>query len=311
MSARRPGIVLLRALISLALIALILVKVGPDRILRAAKGAEPWPLVLALALGLPRLLVKIARWKILAGRAVGTGWRLAARSLLVGTAGAVVTPGRFGQAGSALLFPPGNRLVLSGLALTDPLADLLIALVLVAFQAGGAGPGVAAVVACCAAAYAAPRTGGALATRGGKIRAVGTALSVLNTSTIAGVAALSVLIYAFNLVQFHLLLNAHESVPFAASAASLPLIFLAVACPITIAGFGLREVASALTLARWGVEPGVAVRASFELFVINLLLPGLVGAVLAGRMGISPRSRATASEEQVKAPGEDAERELR
>ena len=283
----------MRAAVSFALVAAIVVKVGPGRILQAARSADPVLLAMAFALGVPRFAVKIARWRLLACRVVpGVSWALATRSLLVGTAGAVITPGRVGQAASSLLFPQGNRLVLSGMALTDPLADLVIALVLVAFQVGGPFAGGVALAACGIAAYAAPRVGNALSGRGGKLRMIGEALARLDRQTIAMVVLLSVLIYGFNLVQFHLLLTAHGPVPFAAAAASLPLIFLAVACPITISGFGLREATAALTLARYGVEAGIAVRASFELFIINLLLPGLIGAVVAGRLGIRMRAPA-------------------
>jgi len=287
----RRRVWLVRALVSVALIAAILMKVGPGRIAQAARSADPALLAIALALGAPRFAVKIARWKLLAHRAVlDVSWDLATRSLLVGTAGAVVTPGRVGQAASSLLFPPGNRVVLSGMALTDPLADLVIAVILVAFHVGGALSGVAVLTACCIAAYAAPRIGAALSNRGGRLRVAGEGLARLDPQTIAVVALLSALIYGFNLVQFHLLLTAHGPVPFAAAAASLPLIFIAVACPITISGFGLREATAALTLARYGVEAGIAVRASFELFIINLLLPGLIGAVVAGRLGIRVRA---------------------
>ncbi|MCU0610455.1 MAG: flippase-like domain-containing protein [Candidatus Eisenbacteria bacterium] len=288
--SRRQRVWLVRALVSIALIAAIIVKAGPDRIMGAARSAHPVPLALALMLGVPRFAAKIARWKVLADRAAPpVGWKLATRSLLVGTAGAVITPGRVGQAASALLFPAGIRLVLSGMALIDPLADLVIAVILVAYQVGGALPGVAVLVCCAGGAYAAPRIGRALARRGGKVGPIGEGLERLDRRTIGLVSLLSAVIYGFNLLQFHLLLTAHGPVPFAAAASSLPLIFLAVACPITISGFGLREATAALALARYGIEAGIAVRASFELFLINLLLPGLSGALVASRLGIRVR----------------------
>lgn len=283
---------LLRAVVSVVLIAALVAKVGPARILHAARGADPALLALALALGVPRLATKIVRWRLLARRAAPTtGWSLAASSLLVGTAGAVITPGRVGQAASSLLFPQGSRLVLSGMALTDPLADLVIAVLLVTFQVGGPWAGMAVLAGFGFAAHAAPRIGVSLAARGGRARVLGEALERLDGRTLVMVALLSAVIYGFNLVQFHLLLTAHGPAPFAAAARSLPLIFLAVAFPITISGFGLRETTAALALARYGIETGVAVRASFELFIINLLLPGLAGALIAGRSGIRLRPR--------------------
>jgi len=69
------------------------------------------------------------------------------------------------------------------------------------------------------------------------------------------------------------------------------LIFLAVALPVGFAGLGVREATAALVLASFGIEKEVAVQASFQLFVINMLIPGLIGAFLAGRIGFSRFSR--------------------
>ena len=46
-------------------------------------------------------------------------------------------------------------------------------------------------------------------------------------------------------------------------------------------GLGLREGTAALLLSRYGVPMEAAVAAAFSLFVINALLPGLVGLALS------------------------------
>ncbi len=279
-----------RALVSLAFAAAIVLRTGPSRIVQTVRDVDPLLLGYALALGVPRLVVKVARWKVLAERAVPpVSWGLATRSLFVGTAGAVVTPGRVGQAAAALVFPEGSRMVVSGVALMDPLADLLVVALLAVFVAGGPLWSALVVGGYGTGWWVALRLGGALRRRDGALGALGVAVGRMDWRALCLVGALSLLIYGFNLVQFHLLLSAHGPVPFAAAARSLPLIFLAVACPITVSGFGLREAASVLTLARYGVDPGVAIGASFELFLINFLAPGLVGAGVAGRLGIRLR----------------------
>lgn len=280
------GVWVVRALVSVIFVSALVLKVGPRRLSATLGNADPGLLIIVLLLAIPRLLVKTARWRLLASRAIsGVSWVVALKSLLVGTAAAVVTPGRVGQATSALYFPKGHRIALSGMALLDPASDLLIVLVLVAVVVLGMIPGIGVGFLIALAALTATRIGDKLATRGGKIGSVGTALKTLTPKTVAGVAMLSAVIYGFNLLQFHLLLRAHTPVPFLVSAKSLPLIFLAVAFPITIAGFGVREAAAALVLAQHGIENPVAVQTSFVLFVINLLLPGLAGAALAGRIG--------------------------
>jgi uncharacterized membrane protein YbhN (UPF0104 family) len=158
----------------------------------------------------------------------------------------------------------------------------------------GIAPGIGIGLVLALASLSATRIGRMLSARAGRIGSVGKALKRLTPKTILGVTTLSTLIYGFNLLQFHLLLRAHAPVSFLVSAESLPLIFLAVAFPITIAGFGVREAAAALVLAQHGIENPIAVQTSFVLFVINLLLPGISGAIIAGRIG-APRDSANAA----------------
>ena len=94
---------------------------------------------------------------------------------------------------------------------------------------------------------------------------------------------LSVIVLAFNVVQFYLLLRAFQMVPLVAVAATCPLVFVALILPVTIAGFGVREVTAAALLARFGVAPAAAVDASLLLFTINIGIPALAGAVALWR----------------------------
>jgi uncharacterized membrane protein YbhN (UPF0104 family) len=292
MRLSKRGVWVLRALLSTILVSALVWKVGPQRLAATLGQADPGYLIMVLLLAAPRLLVKTARWKLLASRAVkDVSWIMALKSLLVGTAAAVVTPGRVGQASSALYFPKGHRIALSGMALLDPASDLFVVIVLAAFVLLGIMPAIGIGLVLAVVSLATTSIGERLSSRNGRVGALGTALKRLTPTTVVGVALLAAVIYGFNLLQFHLLLRAHAPVPFLVSAKSLPLIFLAVACPITIAGFGIREAAAALVLAQHGIGNPVAVQTSFLLFVINLLLPGLAGAILAGRIGEMSASR--------------------
>ncbi len=277
---------MLRGFVSLAIVAAIVLKVGAGRLWAAVGGVDPKYLLLAVLLAVPRYMLKVTRWKLLATRSLKSlTWLDATTSLLVGTAGAVVTPGRLGQVSSAFALGRGNRLALSGLSMVDLGSDFLV----VAMLSLGVllEPVVGIILAISIVAIA--LSGSALARlfpqKEGRIGQVRRGVELLDFRTMASVLFLAVLVYAFNLLQFHLVLTAYVSVPFLVSVKSLPLIFLAVALPVAIGGLGVREATAAVVLASFGVEEAIAVQAAFQLFVINMLLPALLGAAVAGHRG--------------------------
>ena len=81
-------------------------------------------------------------------------------------------------------------------------------------------------------------------------------------------------------LQFYLLLSSLESVGWQVGL-TLPIILVVSSLPISIMGLGLREGTAALLLNLYGVPMESAVAAAFSLFVINALLPGLVGLALS------------------------------
>jgi len=275
----------IRGALTAAFVCIILLKVGPDRILQVFEHMDTGPVVFALVLGIPRFGIKILRWKILAGCAVpDIEWKQATESLFVGTAGAVITPGRIGQVTSSLLFPRDRRVILSGLALIDPLSDLMIVGLMVVFVITEWWLGIAATAIAVSAVFIAKQLGSLLSKQSGKIASAGNAVLLVNPWTFLAVGLLSVIIYFFNLIQFYLFLNAIYAVSFSVAAQSLPLIFLAAAIPFTIAGFGVREAMAALVLSKHGIPPEIGVQASFGLFIINLLIPAIIGAILFHRI---------------------------
>ena len=81
-------------------------------------------------------------------------------------------------------------------------------------------------------------------------------------------------------LQFYLLLSSLEPVGWEVGL-TLPIILVVSSLPISIMGLGLREGTAALLLSRYGVPMEAAVAAAFSLFVVNALLPGLVGFALS------------------------------
>ena len=58
---------------------------------------------------------------------------------------------------------------------------------------------------------------------------------------------------------------------------SVPLILIANIIPLTISGLGLRETFALEVLDRYGVDPEIAVATSLSIFLINTVVPSLVG----------------------------------
>jgi hypothetical protein len=63
---------------------------------------------------------------------------------------------------------------------------------------------------------------------------------------------------------------------------ALPLIQISNLIPITIAGIGVRENLSVIVLSIYGVPEQVSAVCSFSLYLIDIMLPGIIGLVLFG-----------------------------
>lgn len=96
------------------------------------------------------------------------------------------------------------------------------------------------------------------------------------------VLALSLALYGVIIVQFYLLLNAFEPVSFADTVVcSMSVYFIkAVILPISIGDLGVRESASVFFFSKYGVSAAAAFNASLCMFLINVLLPSIAGALM-------------------------------
>ena len=80
--------------------------------------------------------------------------------------------------------------------------------------------------------------------------------------------------------QYFLIINQYYTLGFASLLISVPLILVANIIPITYAGLGLRETFAIYLLRDFNILPEIAVTASLIVFLINSVLPALVGAIL-------------------------------
>jgi uncharacterized membrane protein YbhN (UPF0104 family) len=278
---------LLRVAVSLLLLSVIVWRVGVPRLLSALQTVSLGWVLAALVLGIPRLGAKLVRWRTLISGAAPIGWRVALRSMLIGIAGGMVTPSRLGQVSAAFFIPGGDRVAIGSMVFTDLAMDAAVAVVAagpaaaylwggpVALWASLAGGAVLAAVA--VAPTLADRVGPRLPHR--LLRRLVVPVGSLSYRRVWGAFGFSVIVLGFNVVQFYLLLRAFQMVPFVAVATTCPLVFVALILPVTIAGFGVREVTAAALLARFGVAPAVAVDASLVLFATNVGVPALAGAL--------------------------------
>jgi len=84
----------------------------------------------------------------------------------------------------------------------------------------------------------------------------------------------------FTIYQFYLVINRFECFPLLKALISVPLVITANTVPITYSGLGLRESFAMHIFSEYGVSPEIAVTASLMVFVINSVIPGLIGVCL-------------------------------
>jgi uncharacterized protein (TIRG00374 family) len=96
------------------------------------------------------------------------------------------------------------------------------------------------------------------------------------------VSLLSASLYAVIVVQFYIFINAFSEVAlFDTAISSLSVYFIkAVVLPISIGDLGVRESASVFFFSKFGVPAASAFNASVCMFIVNVLFPSIVGAVL-------------------------------
>jgi uncharacterized membrane protein YbhN (UPF0104 family) len=294
--------ILLRALLTLAVIALLFWQVPWTDVVSTAAGMQLRLLIVAILLWLPAHALQLLRWAILARHAGKEAtWRHIFRSYWVGFTLAVVTPGRVGQFGRCF-------------ALNVPVARGLGVSLLERFYASvvlfGAGP----------LALAAMILGGVSFPVGTWRTPLLVGLCLMGTSVLLlgifprillpvlswivrrlplreklgqivgvldgmhggltlGLLALSLSSTAVALVQFVVLLYAMGIVvPFGWGMLAVVVnFFLKASLPISIAGLGVGEWTAVLCLSGLGVAPAAAVAGSLVLFAINVLTPALLG----------------------------------
>ena len=270
-----------------ALIGFLCHRIDLHRIANLSQVADWGVLLITASLTLPFVLLRTLKWHdLLKIHQPKTSYKLALRSFLIGMGASLFTPARVGELARIACFPK-QRLTVGTLVVADKFIDMntllgcfLLSLALLSPWLGLVGLlGVGCLwiliyIGCKFTKntkWISQKSW--LAERFRLLRQLPQRLIVLNASFAYACLGLMSL-------QFYLLLSSLEPVGWQVGL-TLPIILVVSSLPISIMGLGLREGTAALLLSRYGVPMEAAVAAAFSLFVINALLPGLVGLALS------------------------------
>lgn len=310
-AARRTAKQVLAAVVSAGVLAYIVHRVGAAEIVGALSGARLAPLGVALVLYLAGQLASAGKWALL-GRAVGLGVPLSEYVALyfVGMFFNIFGPSTLGGdlvRGLYLGESTGRRVLALNSVLFDRLSGLALlmgvgAVALVLFPRYRLpGPLAKATVAgglvLVGAWWVAPRLARLLPSGHRVRRAVLEDLAPFwrDPRLLSAVAAVSVAFHLSQvLVQFAVSRALGLEVPLSYCLILHPLVSLASALPVSLAGFGVREGSYLYLLAIVGVPASSAVAFGLLWFVLSVVgaLPG--GALFLARGLPVPGSRAPA-----------------
>lgn len=292
--------VAVKALVTITILVLLFRRVDPRTVIGAwADIRVGWALA-ALALVVPNLACQYERVRVgLARTHPGAGLVEVLRVLMVGIAMGAVTPGRVGELAGVMILPKGGRRralgVLTVMRVYGFLATVGLAAVMLGFMPELVGlPSRAARVFACGLAGAIvllvavgevvfrrariPGTGW-LTKRLGNAEDVLAGMKALSSSDRARFGGWSLLLLLVFLSQFVYLMRAFGGdvawiQGITAGAISTGIVAL---LPISVGNIGVRESAAILVWQHLGVPAPVAFNAAFALFLVNVVLPGLVG----------------------------------
>jgi uncharacterized membrane protein YbhN (UPF0104 family) len=297
----------LKFAVTVALIIYLVTLLEPARMIEAWKDFRTGWFLLAVVAVIPNVGAQLGRWRVGVRRAHNTasmGDTL--RSLMAGFAMGAVTPGRLGEMAQVMFLPPhgGRKRALGVLAVLRVYmfaAALTLGLVMWALKPElmGIDPRLgrtAAIGGLCLMVLVA--IAGELLSRESLHRRISGMLSRFSHAqeTLSGVlvlrptdrlqfAAWSWLCSAIYLTQLVWLMRAFGGsvVWFDGFAAGAMTIAVVALLPIALGNIGVREIAAIEIWQHLGISAPVAVNATLTMFMINVVLPGVIGMIWNAR----------------------------
>ena len=268
------GVWLLRAAVSLSVLAVVLARTSLDEVLARASDVSAGPMVAALALVLVIYLLVSVRWRtIAAALGVALPLRLAVRAVFAGVFGGQLLPSTIGQdlvRGWTAARHAGSARRAAASVVADRLAALFAACMLLAFahvSLGGIG-----------LPFAAFLVPGVAVAAGGLLLAFLLACKLpLNPAPVAGAVALALAIHVLGIVVAALSASAFGvDSSLRVWFSIIPFSLIACAVPVSINGWGVREAVIVALAAAHGIAAADALLVSLTLGVLNVTasLPG-------------------------------------
>jgi uncharacterized protein (TIRG00374 family) len=290
-----------KILITVLLLAFLLWKVHPGQIYGALRQADFDGLAVAAGLGVVMILLRWWKWHVLVKDGLKEGSpKQSLISLLGGMAFALVTPARVGEVSRAFFFAKGTKTQVGMLTVIDRVIDLFVVLLYASLGATSRVSPIFRVVLAVAMAILALVVlrldwfltllrrwfrRGWLSSRLASLEEVE---HNLRHGTIARNFAISCSLTFVDLVTFFVLLRCFVSdVPFTVVLLVFPLVLLTNVAPITISGLGLREGTAIALLALFKISSAAAFNATFLSYILNSVVPAVIGAIYAKNMKIS------------------------
>ncbi len=299
---------ILKILVSLILITGLLYYIDVKTVLSSFKNANPLYLTIGLLFVVANIGLQYIRWRYLL-RLISPGIRNgeAFISLVVGITAGFFTPAQIGEiAGRVASLPSLRKSHVAGMTLIDKLYLLsltvitgAIALAIFVFLYLNAYwnnfyiLAAAAIAAAFSIIFLFPHNSKKLLTYlPKKIRdhRFYTVIEIVETqfhdSHGRMLFVLTGLLYVIIFIQFFIFATAFEPVPFFGSLICSSSVYCvkAAVLPISIGDLGVRESAAVFFFSKIGVSAASAFGASFCMFLANIVLPSIAGAVLVLRL---------------------------
>jgi uncharacterized protein (TIRG00374 family) len=299
MTTRHKILLLLQAIVAGAVLFFVFHLVAWHNVLTAITHASPIFLVLALLLVPCNLGVRITKWHFMLKRVqADVQYHHSIKSLLLGISLGAFTPGELGDVlGRAWHIPDVRKSHIVGLALLDRMQFLgtitafgvwSILFLLFPFSLFNI---IIALVVCCISLTLLVFLG-KLATvthatftklwRTLHLDGVLEGMGLFSTGEIVSLVSFTVIHQFVIVMQMFLLLNAFTGVSLStAFLGTSGTLFIQSVLPISLGDLGVREMSSMYFFSLCGVPREFALMATLLLFVMNIVLPGIVGVFIA------------------------------
>lgn len=289
-----------------------------NAIIRAFTSANWVNVILGLLLLVPNIFLQFLKWRfVLRSRYPESGNRLAAKSLLFGFTLGFVTPGNLGELARGLYFKNFDRVVVTGLTIIDKLFGQIIfvslgfiSINIILFSSFKLPGFVVTPVLVLSSLFLIIIWLTALNPHWirsflyavnsrlplqNKIRNLISSLDHFNRNHSSRLLFLNLFWFLVIFFQYHILVLAFTDISFFDSLLAVSaVLFTKVALPVSIADLGIREGAAVFFYSLYQIPEAATFNAALLIFVINFLIPSILGSYFVFKLRWEVRNYNTA-----------------